>query len=168
MVEVQMCKWTKAEEETKAFHAEQERKVSLKLGTKLKPQPPAREKLWEVGKARKAFLGKWKFANRPPWGPFVCVGKSQTLHYIAAQPSQTRRSVVLFVKSKIFKRQFLPTFATRCKLSSHWCLKSRHSSCWDPGRTCPPTFPTGVGYCGALQPPQAKTPQNPLWHFCAS
>ena len=91
--------------------------------------------------------------------PLSVWGKSQTLHYIAAQPSRTR----LFVKSKIFKRQFLPTFATRCKLSIHWCLKSRHSSCWDP-----PTFPTGVGYCGALQPPQAKTPQNPLWHFCAS
>ena len=87
--------------------------------------------------SRKALRG-WKSQKSFFWAngslqidhledPLSVWGKSQTLHYIAAQPSRTRLSVVLFVKSKIFKIQFLPTFATRCKLSSHWCLKSRHS-----------------------------------------
>ena len=82
-------------------------------------------------KPEKLFWGNGSLQIDHLGDPLSVWGKSQTLHYIAAQP--TRLSVVLFVKSKIFKRQFLPTFATRFKLSSHKCLKSRHSRCWDPG-----------------------------------
>ena len=97
------------EEETKAFLAGARKEFLPQtwggsLRTKLKSKPPAREKLWV----------KCKFANRPPWLPFVCRRKAlrqpDFALYCASKETVSNWAFSYSVSEKqiqIFKRQKL-------------------------------------------------------------